>query len=155
MPVSSRIHAEIVHDPIEPDVVLGRVGSDEDGAVLLFLGVVRDHADGRSVRGMRYDAYEEMASDIVRTIATEASERFGTDRISITHRVGELRVGEVSAAIAVSTPHRAEAYDASRWVIEEIKRRLPVWKKERYVEGDDAWVKGNEPPLDATQGDAS
>jgi len=149
------VHAEIVRHPIEPDAILERVGCDRDGAVLLFLGVVRDHADGRSVTGMRYDAYEEMAGDVVRAIASEASERFGTDGIAVTHRVGELSVGDVSVAIAVSTPHRAEAYDASRWVIEEIKRRLPIWKKERYVEGDDAWVQGNAPPIDATPGDAS
>ena len=103
------VHAEIVRQPIEPDAVLKRVGCDKDGAVLLFLGVVRDHADGRSVTGMWYDAYEEMAGDVVRAIASEAAGRFGTEGIAITHRIGELRVGEVSVAIAVSTPHRAEA----------------------------------------------
>ncbi len=148
------VHAEIVRDPIDPPTVLSRVGSDADGAAVLFLGIVRDHADGRSVTGMRYDAYEEMAGEVVRAIADDASTRFGTDRIVVLHRIGELSVGEVSVAIAVSSPHRAEAYEASRYVIEEIKRRLPVWKKEHYVEGDDAWVTGAVPPIEATPGDA-
>lgn len=140
------IRASVQVEPIRPEVVLGQVGSDEDGAALLFLGVVRNHAEGRSVRGMHYDAYEAMAETVLREIATEASERLRTDRLSVVHRTGDLDVGEVSVAIAVSSPHRAEAYDASRYVIEEIKKRLPVWKREHYVEGDDAWVEGTVPP---------
>jgi len=140
------VHAEIVRDPIDPGGVLDQVGAREDGATLLFLGVVRDHAEGRSVRGMRYDAYEEMAADVIREIAAEAAERLGTDRVAVVHRVGELEIGEASVAIAVSSPHRKEAYEASRYVIEEIKRRLPVWKKEHYLDGDAAWVEGTVPP---------
>ena len=140
------MYSAVVREPIDPGSVLGRVASREDGAVLLFLGVVRDHADGRSVRGMRYDAYEEMAADVLAEIASEASERLGTDRVAVVHRVGELEIGEVSVAFAVSSPHRAEAYDASRYVIEEIKKRLPVWKKEHYVDGAAEWVDGTVPP---------
>lgn len=140
------IRASVQTDPIRPEAVLGQVGSDEDGAALLFLGVVRNHADGRSVQGMHYDAYEGMAEAVLREIATEASERLGTDHVSVVHRTGDLDVGEVSVAIAVSSPHRAEAYEASRYVIEEIKKRLPVWKREHYVDGDDAWVEGTVPP---------
>jgi len=143
----SVVRASIQREPIEPDRVLAEVGSDEDGAVLLFLGVVRNHADGRSVRGMHYDAYEAMAASEIRAIAAEAARRLGTDRLSVVHRTGELAIGEVSVAIAVSSPHRAEAYDASRYVIEEIKKRLPVWKKERYADGDAEWVEGTVPPL--------
>jgi molybdopterin synthase catalytic subunit len=133
-------------DPIDSAEVLRRVGHREDGAALLFLGVVRDHADGRAVEGMRYDAYAEMAGEVLATIAGEAAGRLGTDRVAVVHRTGELAIGEVSVAIAVSSPHRAEAYDASRYVIEEIKKRLPVWKKEHYTDGDDAWVTGSVPP---------
>jgi len=140
------IHAEIVQEPIDPSAVLARVGADADGAVLLFVGVVRAEADGRSVTGMRYDAYAEMARPVLSAIATEAAETLGTDRVAVVHRVGELTVGEPSVAIAVSSPHRAEAYDASRYVIEEIKKRLPVWKKERYASGEEAWVEGVLPP---------
>lgn len=143
------IHAEIVRDPIDPSDVLARVGTDADGAVLLFVGVVRDQADGRPVSGMRYDAYEEMARAVLGEIASEAAGTLGTDRVAVVHRVGALTVGEPSVAIAVSSPHRAEAYEASRYVIEEIKKRLPVWKKERYVGGDEAWVDGTVPPVGA------
>lgn len=140
------IRVSIQSEPIVPESVLAEVGSDEDGAVLLFLGVVRDHADGHSVEGMYYDAYETMANSILREIAEEAAARLETDRLSVVHRTGDLDVGEVSVAVAVSSPHRAEAYDASRYVIEEIKKRLPIWKKEHYTGGDAAWVEGTVPP---------
>lgn len=143
---SPRPSAAIARDPIEPSAVLARVGGEEDGAVLLFLGTVRNRAEGRAVSGMRYDVYEEMATQVLSAIAAEAGERCGARRLAVVHRVGELELGEISVAIAVSTPHRAEAYEASRYVIEEIKKRLPVWKKERYVDGDAAWVAGTVPP---------
>ncbi len=139
-------HSAVGTAPIDPTSVLERVGERADGAALLFLGVVRDHADGRPVEGMRYDAYVEMAEGVLAEIAAEAAERLGTDRVAVVHRTGELAIGEVSVAIAVSSPHRAEAYDASRYVIEEIKKRLPVWKKEHYTDGAAAWVEGAVPP---------
>lgn len=138
--------AAIVRDPIEASAVLARVGGEDDGAVLLFLGTVRNRAEGRAVSGMCYEVYEEMATQVLSAIAAEAWERCGARRLAVVHRVGELGLGEVSVAIAVSSPHRAEAYEASRYVIEEIKKRLPVWKKERYVDGEAAWVAGTVPP---------
>lgn len=140
------IHSVVSPEPIDPSEVLSRVGSDEDGAAILFLGVVRDHADGRAVDGMRYDAYQEMAEEVLRAIALEAASRLGTDRLAVVHRTGDLAVGEVSVAIAVSSPHRAESFDACRYVIEEIKKRLPVWKKEHYLDGRAEWVPGTVPP---------
>ena len=134
--------AAIVREPIDPAQVLTMIGADQDGASLLFLGVVRDHNDGRSVGGIRYDTYEEMAADVLSEIVSEAAQSAGTDRVAAVHRIGELGVGEVSVAIAVSSPHRAEAYEASRYIIEEIKKRLPVWKKERYGDGAEEWVEG-------------
>ena len=135
--------AAIVRTPIDPAAVLAEVGDAADGAVLLFLGTVRDHADGRAVSGMAYDAYEAMAADVLRAIADEAATRLGTPRVTVVHRVGELALGDVSVAIAVSSPHRDAAYEASRYVIEEIKSRLPVWKHERFVEGEARWVEGH------------
>ena len=137
--------AWITREPIDAGVVLGLVGSDQDGAAVLFLGVVRDHNEGRAVAGMTYEAYGEMAEKVLAEIAAEAAERAGSDRVAVVHRVGELDVGEPSVAIAVSTPHRAEAFDASRYVIEQIKVRLPVWKQERYREGESRWLEGVQP----------
>ena len=148
--------ATIVREPIDPGHVLTRVGADQDGASLLFLGVVRDHNEGRSVGGVRYDSYEEMAVQVLSEIVDEAARAAGTDRIAAVHRIGELEVGEVSVAIAVSSPHRAEAYEASRYIIEEIKKRLPVWKKERYSDGAEEWVEGRTPDTaPAPQADGS
>ena len=140
------VHCAVGPDVIDPADVLSRVGSNEDGAALLFVGVVRNHADGRPVSGMRYDAYAGMARKELTSIAEEAAERLGTDRVAVEHRTGELSIGDVSVAIAVSSPHRAESFDAARYVIEEIKKRLPVWKKEHYEDGSDGWVAGAVPP---------
>ena len=146
----------IVREPIDPAQVLSLIGADQDGATLLFLGVVRDHNDGRSVGGVRYESYEEMAAQVLSDIVEEAAVAAATDRIAALHRIGELEVGEVSVAIAVSTPHRAEAYEASRYIIEEIKKRLPVWKKERYSDGAEEWVEGRAPDAaPAPQADGS
>jgi molybdopterin synthase catalytic subunit len=131
---------------VDPAAVLGEVGGAVDGAVILFLGVVRNHAEGRAVRGMRYEAYRAMAEEVLAVIVAEAAARLGAREVVAVHRVGELTVGEVSVAIAAASPHRAEAFDAARYVIEEIKKRLPVWKREHYVDGEDRWVEGTTPP---------
>lgn len=143
------VHARVTSEPIDPRTVLRRVGAPSDGASLLFQGVVRDHNDGAAVTGITYDAYVEMAEGVLGEIAAEAAERLGTDRVAVEHRVGELAIGDVSVAIAVSSPHRAESFDAARYVIEEIKKRLPVWKKEHYVESDSRWLEGEVPPVGA------
>jgi len=139
------IHTAVVKDPIDPAAVLARVGAAEDGAALLFLGTVRNHADGSTVRGVTYESYEQMAAPVLAEIAREAAEILGTDHVGVVHRVGDLAVGEHSVAIAVSSPHRAQAYEASRYIIEEIKKRLPVWKKEHYTDGRDVWARGTTP----------
>lgn len=136
----------ITPDPIRPERILADLATAEDGALLLFLGVVRNHHQGRKVEGLVYEAYREMAEETLAVIAAEAGKRFGTDRVVVVHRVGVLRVGEVSTAIAVATPHREEGYGASRYIIEEIKKRLPVWKLEQYLDGDSGWVEGRIPP---------
>lgn len=137
--------ARIVTEPIDPAAVLAAVGDDSDGAALLFFGTVRDHNEGRPVDGLHYEAYREMAESVLREIAEEAAARAGTPRIAVLHRTGELAIGEVSVAIAVSTPHRAEAFEGARHVIEEIKKRLPIWKRERYADGVAEWLPGNAP----------
>ncbi|MCI0434694.1 MAG: molybdenum cofactor biosynthesis protein MoaE [Gemmatimonadetes bacterium] len=138
----------LTSDAIDPARVLAAVGTHEDGAVALFLGTVRRRNDGREVIAMRYDAYAAMAERVLEQIASEAVARWNPSSLAVVHRTGELMVGEISVAIAVSTPHRAEAFDAARYVIEEIKRRLPVWKQEQYSSGERAWLDGR-PPVQA------
>lgn len=116
------------------------LGEFSDGAVLIFQGRVRETNDGRVVTGLGYQAYGEMAEKELRTICEEAAGRFEVGAISAAHRVGELDPGEVSVVIGVAAPHRASCYEASRYVIEEIKARLPVWKRERYADGEAVWV---------------
>ena len=133
--------ARVTAAPIDPAGMLGAISPD-DGAALLFWGVVRNENDGRAVSSLEYSAYAEMAEREMLRIADEARARFGTGAIHVVHRIGLLRVGEASVAIAVASPHRAGAYDASRYVIEELKRRVPVWKREGYVDGETEWVPG-------------
>lgn len=139
------MRAWITPEPIDPTEVLSLVGDAADGATVLFLGHVRDCNDGRPVRGMHYDAYVDMAERVLAEIAGEATHGLGTDRLAVVHRIGELGVGEVSVAIAVSSPHRAQAFEAARAVIEAIKQRLPVWKEERYADGAARWLPGEAP----------
>lgn len=142
--------AELVHQPIDASALIRRVSRPANGAVLLFLGVVRDVNDGRAVTGIEYSAYESMAERELAAIASEAAERFGMSDIAIEHRVGELALEEASVGIAVAHPHRGAAYDASRWAIEEIKRRVPVWKREHYADGTREWVDPTRKPLTVT-----
>jgi len=139
------VHAQIVGEPILTEDVLRQVEDDGSGAVLLFLGTVRDHAEGRPVERLKYEAYEPMARSVLEEILEDVRDRTDVKHLSAVHRVGELEIGEVSVAIAVSSAHRGSAYEASRLVIEEVKRRLPVWKKERFADGNEAWVAGEDP----------
>jgi molybdopterin synthase catalytic subunit len=132
----------ITESPIDPAALLEQVGSLDDGAAVLFLGTVRRENEGRAVYGLRYEAYKGMAESELAAIVGDVQERTGVQHIAAVHRVGELQVGEVSVAIAASSPHRADAFDAARAVIEEIKLRLPVWKHEHYTDGAARWLEG-------------
>lgn len=134
------VMARLGREPIDPQALLRAVAGPANGALLLFLGVVREVNDGRAVSGIEYSAYETMAARELLAIATEAAERFGMADISIEHRLGTLELEEASVGIAVAHPHRGTAYDASRWIIEELKRRVPIWKKEHYADGTREWV---------------
>jgi molybdopterin synthase catalytic subunit len=141
----ARAHAAVVHEPIDGARLLQDCVSPSDGAALLFWGVVREQNEGRAVSGIEYQAYAEMAERVMLQIADEAIQRFGTGDVRVVHRVGALQVGEASVAIAVASPHRGEAYEASRYVIEQLKQRVPVWKREGYLDGESAWVPGFAP----------
>ena len=132
--------ASLVRDPIDPLEMIGAVANPANGAVLLFLGAVRQVNDGRPVTGIDYAAYEAMALRELEAIVAESAARFHTDDVFVRHRLGELAVEEVSVAIAVGHPHRDAAYALSRWVIEELKRRVPIWKREHYADGTQEWV---------------
>jgi molybdopterin synthase catalytic subunit len=135
------MRSAIVRHPIDLRSLLDEVRDYGNGAALLFLGTVRDVNDGRPVSGMEYTAYEEMAERELARIVGEAVSRCATEDIVVEHRIGVLGLGEVSVAIAVGHSHRAPAYDASRYIIEEIKKRLPVWKREAYEDGSREWVR--------------
>ena len=134
------MRASIVHTPLDPASLLAEVGKTANGASVLFIGTVRDVNDGRAVSGIEYTAYEAMARTEMDAIVHEAASRYGTNDIVVEHRVGRLGLGEASVAIAVAHPHRAEAYEASRFVIEELKRRVPIWKREEYLDGTREWI---------------
>jgi molybdopterin synthase catalytic subunit len=134
------IRTAIVRREIEIAALLAELGDTANGATVLFLGHVREMNDGREVRGIEYSAYGEMAERELAAIAGECAMQFGVAHLVAEHRLGALELGDVSIAIAVAHPHRAEAYEASRFVIEEVKRRLPVWKREGYVDGTTEWV---------------
>lgn len=144
----------LVTRPIDPASLLAYVSDAENGASILFLGTVRHTNDGRAVTGITYRAYEPMAERELAAITAEATHRFGTAAIALEHRLGRLAVGEVSVAIAVAHPHRGAAYDASRYIIEELKRRVPIWKLEEYVDGTREWVGAAQDARRAT-GDAT
>lgn len=137
---AATIHATITEAPLDGFAPFGSLGSPADGAVLVFEGRVRDTNEGRAVARLDYEAYREMAESELRRICEEAAARHELGAIVAAHRVGRLGIGEVSVAIGVAAPHRAACYEASRYVIEEIKARLPVWKHEHYEDGGSTWV---------------
>jgi molybdopterin synthase catalytic subunit len=125
---------------IDPAVLLAEVSRHANGATVLFVGTVRDVNDGRAVSGIEYKAYRAMAERELGDIAAEAVRKFATDDVVVEHRLGTLELGEASVAIAVAHANRRAAYDASRYVIEELKRRVPIWKLEHYDDGTREWV---------------
>ena len=130
----------LVTGPIDTSALIAEVASHRHGATVLFVGTVRDVNEGRAVSGMEYSAYRTMAARELDDIAAEAAARFQTRDIAVEHRLGTLSLGDASVAIAVAHPHRGEAFDAARFVIEELKRRVPIWKLEHYVDGTREWV---------------
>ncbi len=129
---------------LDLDRLLAAVAGDAvgaDGAVVTFLGVVRNHNAGRRVRYLEYDAYEPLALKVFGRIADEARERWPAVRLALHHRVGRLEIGEASVAIASASAHRADAFAASRYAIERVKQIAPIWKHE-FFEGGDVWIEG-------------
>lgn len=131
----------ITTSAIDPRALEEAVRSDACGGIVTFLGVVRNRAhDGREVDGLEYEAHEEMARAEFTAIEAEAAVKWPGVRIGIVHRVGPLSVGEIAVAVCAAAPHRAEAFDACEFTIDELKKRAPIWKKERYADGTGEWV---------------
>jgi len=118
-----------------------RVSKSANGATVLFLGTVREVNDGRGVSGIEYTAYRSMAERELAAIVEEAAVLADSNDVAVEHRLGELAVGDCSVAVAVAHPHRARAFEAARYVIEELKERVPIWKREQYVDGTREWVR--------------
>ena len=146
------MRSALVRRPIDPAGLLTEVGRPGNGAAVVFVGTVRDVNDGREVTGMDYTAYESMAERELSAVTREAADRYGTDDLVVEHRLGELAIGDISVAIVAAHPHRARAFDAARYVIEELKRRVPVWKLEHYVDGTREWVDPTAAPAAAAAG---
>jgi molybdopterin synthase catalytic subunit len=118
--------------------------SPADGALCTFVGVVRDHNAGRAVVHLEYEAFEEMALPLMEEIAAEARRRWPITAISIVHRLGRMEIGEASVAVAVCSPHRAQAFEACRFAIDTLKATVPIWKKEFYADGA-VWLDPQQP----------
>ena len=117
------------------------VAAVQDGAVCVFVGVVRNHNAGRTVLHLEYEAYEEMALQLMQALEEDVRRLWPVSDVRLVHRLGRLEIGEASVAVAVTSPHRAEAFDACRHAIDTLKATVPIWKKEFYADGS-AWVDG-------------
>ena len=134
-------HVSVGPDAIDPAGLLQRVASPDCGAAVLFLGTVRDHSPGKDgVTHLEYEAYDEVVEPKIAEIVAEARARWPVRKIAAVHRVGTLDVGEVAVGVAVTSPHRADGFDAGRYVIDELKSRVPIWKKEHWPGGAE-WVR--------------
>jgi molybdopterin synthase catalytic subunit len=129
----------LTRSPIQLEGLIAEVSGPDRGGVASFLGTVRDHHDGRAVRSLEYSAYEPMADETCREILLEAAARWPV-RVTLCHRLGDLAIGDVAVAVVAAGGHRDEAFAACRYVIEELKRRVPIWKKETYLDGEVQWV---------------
>ena len=131
---------EIIESPINVEAVTDRVRSNLAGAVCLFLGTVREMTGDRRTSSLDYEAYPVMAQKKMEDLEAEARRRWPVIEVAIVHRVGHLELGEVSVAIAVSTPHRGHSFEACQWLIDSLKEVVPIWKKEIWADGTEEWV---------------
>lgn len=134
--------ARITKGKIDLGSILAAVGGHGQGGSVLFVGTIRDNSEAGKVDSIFYDAYAPMAERKLLEIEEDALSEWPSAKVRSQHRVGTLAVGEVSVVVAASAPHRAEAFDACRYVIERIKREAPIWKKERLADGSEVWVEG-------------
>jgi molybdopterin synthase catalytic subunit len=141
---------EFYYSAIPSDEILSAVKAGEDGAVVLFDGIVRNNTRGRQTMYLVYEAYEAMALEQMRALAAEALTRFAVRDVVLVHRLGRLEIGETSVLIAVASAHRGAAFDACRWLIDTLKKTVPIWKKEHFVDGA-VWADGEPFPEEIVQ----
>ena len=146
-PVGRRRYAKIVREVIDTQGTVACLKRGEDGAALVFEGVVRNQTHGRKTLYLDYEAYEEMALEQMEVLAAQALQQFQVRDVAIVHRLGRLEIGETSVLIVVASAHRAAAFEACRWLIDTLKRTVPIWKKERFADGA-VWADGEPFPAE-------
>jgi MoaE-MoaD fusion protein len=144
---ASIIHAEIIREAIDAQQVLASLKRGEDGAAVVFEGVVRNQTRGRKTLYLDYEAYEEMALQQMEALAEQSLKQFQIRDVAVVHRLGRLQIGETSVLVVVASAHRAAAFDACRWLIDTLKRTVPIWKKE-YFEDGAVWADGEPFPVE-------
>ena len=145
---------KITREKIETAALLEKIKAPEDGAVVVFEGIVRNHSRGRRTRYLDYEAYEPMALKEMNGLIEQAFSRFSVRELVLVHRIGRLEIGETSVAVVVASAHRGSAFDACRWLIDTLKRTVPIWKKE-YFEDGAVWADGEPFPEEIRQAQSS
>jgi molybdopterin synthase catalytic subunit len=145
---------QLTRERIRPYDVVPACERPEDGAIVIFDGIVRNHSRGRATLYLDYEAYEEMALKQMRALASEALSRFSIRDVALVHRLGRIDIGESSVLIAVFSAHRAAAFDACRWLIDTLKTTVPIWKKEHFLDGA-VWADGEPFPEQVAAGKRS
>ena len=136
------VSVALTRDRVDAAQIVAAAKSGEDGAVVVFDGIVRNHTRGRRTLHLDYEAYEEMALRQMRELGLKARERFGVRQVTMLHRLGRLEIGETSVLIVVASGHRSAAFEACRWLIDRLKQTVPIWKKETFVDGA-VWAPGD------------
>jgi len=147
-------HAQIVREPIDAQRTLSKLKRGEDGAALVFEGVVRNQTRGRKTLYLDYEAYEAMALQQMESLAGQALKQFQIRDVALAHRLGRLEIGETSVLIAVASAHRAASFEACRWLIDTLKRTVPIWKKEYFADGA-VWADGEPFPAEIPRANSS
>jgi molybdopterin synthase catalytic subunit len=130
----------LTYEKIDSNILLLQAQTPAAGAVLLFLGITRQHTTGRETMELTYDSYQQMAEKELASLEAEARKRWGLVECSIVHRLGTVPLGEASVAIVVASPHRKAAFEAGEWLIDTLKDRVPIWKQELWADGTSEWV---------------
>ena len=147
-------YAQIVREPIDTQSTLSKLKRGEDGAALVFEGVVRNQTRGRKTLYLDYEAYEAMALQEMESLAGQALKQFQIRDVALVHRLGRLEIGETSVLIAVASAHRAASFEACRWLIDTLKRTVPIWKKEYFADGA-VWADGEPFPTEIPRANSS